>query len=117
MRSPGCFGVAEVQLSIKRMVVLLLVVVFIVVFVLVVDLGRTCCLVVRCWLGCRSRGVGGRGWSWLFGSAVFLVFRVIVRESSWAAWCDYLLVAPRLGAPSLWVKEDRRLFSRERHAK
>ena len=40
-------------------IVVLLVVVFRVIFVLVVSLSRTCCLVVRFWLGCRSRGGGG----------------------------------------------------------
>ena len=35
------------------------------VLVLVVSLSRTCCLVVCCWLGCRSRGDRGRGSCWL----------------------------------------------------
>ena len=49
--------------------VVLFVVVFGVVLVLVVSLSRTCCLVVRCELGCRSRGDRGRGSCWLFECA------------------------------------------------
>ena len=33
------------------------------------SLCRTCCLVVRCQLGCRCRGDRGLGWCWLFQSA------------------------------------------------
>ena len=46
-----------------RIVVVLLVVVFNAIFV----------LVVRCWLGCRSRGDGGRGSCWLLESAAYKV--------------------------------------------
>ena len=49
------------------------VVAFSVVFVLVVSLSRTCCVVVRSWLGCRSRGDRGRGSCWLFESAAYEV--------------------------------------------
>ena len=54
----------------------LLVVVFCVVFVLVVSFSRSCCLVVRCWLDCRSRGDRGRGPRWLFESSACEVMLV-----------------------------------------
>ena len=58
----GGSTVDQVREDELRIVVVFLVVVFGVVFVLVVRLSRTCCLVVRCELGCRSRGDGG---SWV----------------------------------------------------
>ena len=51
----------------------MLVFVFCVIFVLVVSLARTCCLVVRCWLGCRGRGDRGRGSCWLIVSDAYEV--------------------------------------------
>ena len=38
-------------------------------FVLVAGLSRVRCLSDCCWLGCRSRGEGGRGSCWLLESA------------------------------------------------
>ena len=66
--------------------VLFVVVCGVVFFFLVVSLGRTCCLVVCCWLGCRCCGDGGSGSCWLFVSAAHettfhgVPFRVVFRH-------------------------------------
>ena len=75
IRNPGCC-------FFERVCLMWLIWCFVIVFVLFASLSRTYCLVVCCWLGCRSRGDRGRGSCWVFDEVAFhsIPFRFVSRR-------------------------------------
>ena len=78
---------------------------FRVTFVLDVTLCRSCCLVVRCWLGFRCCADGGRGSCWLVESATFhsIPFRVVFRHGEPNHVARELVV---VSVGSVWLQID-----------